>query len=121
MVLLPLGIAAPMFLVAVLPKQLGEAAGLALGVGTMIYTLVFCPVPRVEGYQDVASYLAKNVPHDGVVLYSGYRDANLIFDLATIDERSDITIVRADKLLLSVPAGEPRGGGQQRGYDVRDD
>ena len=83
MVLLPLAVAAPLFLTAILPKPLGEFAGLALGIGTLLYTLVFCPVPRVEGYQDIALYLAKNVPHDGVVLYSGYRDANLIFDLAT--------------------------------------
>jgi hypothetical protein len=117
MVLLPLTIAAPLFLVAVLPKPLGEPAGLALGIGTLLYTLTFCPVPRVEGYQDIASYLSKNVPHNGVVLYSGYRDANLIFDLATIASRSDITIIRADKLLLSVPAGERRRGITQSADD----
>jgi hypothetical protein len=117
MVLLPLAIAAPLFLLTVLPKKLGEPAGLALGLGTLLYTLVFCPVPRVAGYQDIASYLAKNVPRDGLVLYSGYRDGNLIFDLATIGERSDITIVRVDKLLLSAPVGERRRGIKQADYD----
>ena len=118
MVLLPLAVAAPLFLTAILPKPLGELAGLGLGIGTLLYTLVFCPVPRVEGYQDIALYLAKNVPHDGVVLYSGYRDANLIFDLATTGQRSDITVVRADKLLLSVPAGERRRGVTQSDDDA---
>ena len=100
MALLPLAVAAPLSLATVLPKPLAGPAGLALGAGTLLYTLVFCPVPRVEGYQDIASYLSKNVPHDGVVLFAGYRDANLIFDLATMGNRSDIAVVRADKLLL---------------------
>jgi Dolichyl-phosphate-mannose-protein mannosyltransferase len=117
MVLLPLAIAAPLFLLVVLPRKLGEPAGLALGIGTLLYTLIFCPVPRVAGYQDIAIYLAKTVPHDGVVLYSGYRDGNLIFDLATITNRSDITVVRVDKLLLSAPVGERRRGIKQADYD----
>jgi hypothetical protein len=117
LVLLPMGIAAPLFLLAILPKPLGEPAGLALGLGTLLYTLIYCPIPRVAGYQDIASYLASNVPHDGVVLYSGYRDANLIFDLATVGNRSDITVVRVDKLLLSAPVGERRRGVTQSADD----
>jgi hypothetical protein len=117
MVLLPLAIAAPLFLCATLPKPLGETAGLMLGVGTLVYTLIFCPIPRIEGYQGIASYLAKNVPRNGVVLYSGYRDANLIFDLATINNRSDIAVIRVDKLLLTVPVGERRRGVRQTDYD----
>ena len=117
MVLLPLAIAAPLFLLVTLPKWLGAPAGLALGIGTLLYTLLLCPTPRVEGYREIASYLAKNVPQNGLVLYSGYRDGNLIFDLSTIRGRSDITIVRADKLLLSVPSGEMRRGVKQADYD----
>jgi hypothetical protein len=118
MVLLPLAIAAPLLLLAILPKPVGELAGFALGAGTLAYTLIFWPVPRVEGYADIALYLAKNVPRNGVVLYSGYRDANLIFDLATNRDRSDISVVRADKLLLSAPVGERRRGVRQADYDL---
>jgi hypothetical protein len=117
MVLLPLAIAAPLLLLAILPKPVGELAGFAIGAGTLAYTLIFCPVPRVEGYADIALYLAKNVPHDGVVLYSGYRDANLIFDVAANRDRSDISVVRVDKLLLSAPVGERRRGVRQADYD----
>lgn len=113
MVLLPLAITAPLFLLAVLPKSLGEPAGLALGMGTLLYTLVFFPVPHMKGYQEVASFLSANVPRDGIVVYSGYRDGNLIFDLTALGNRSDITVIRADKLLLSVPAGERRRGVRQ--------
>ena len=117
MVLLPLAITAPMFLLTILPKSFGEFAGLGLGTGGLVYTLVFCPIPIVAGYQDIAAYLARNVPRGGVVLYSGYRDANLIFDLTTIQERSDISVVRVDKLLLSAPVGERRRGIRQADYD----
>ncbi|HET6307053.1 MAG TPA: hypothetical protein VFG12_07695, partial [Rhodopila sp.] len=85
--------------------------------GTLLYTLAFCPVPRVEGYQHIASFLAKNVPRNGVVLYSGYRDGNLIFDLTATGHRPDITVIRLDKLLLSVPAGERRRGASQSADD----
>ncbi|HEX3575103.1 MAG TPA: glycosyltransferase family 39 protein [Rhodopila sp.] len=117
MVLLPLAIAAPVLLLRALPRPLGEAAGLVLGAGTLAYTLLFCPVPRLDGYEQIAAYLAKNVPPNGVVVYSGYRDANLVFDLAAIPGRSDIAVIRTDKLLLSVPFGEPRRGVKQASYD----
>ncbi len=61
--------------------------------------------------------MQQNVPHDGLVVYSGYRDGNLIFDLAAIRGRSDITIVRVDKLLLTVPVGERRRGVRQADDD----
>jgi hypothetical protein len=109
MVLLPLAITGPLFLATVLPRRLGEAAGLALGVGTLAYTLVAVPAPSVSGYRHIADYLARTVPKNGIVLFSGYRDGNLLFNLAA-SSRSDIGVVRLDKLLLSVPAGERRRG-----------
>lgn len=117
MVLLPLAIAAPLFLLTLLPRPLGEGAGLALGIGTLAYTLIFCPVSRVEGYPEIALFLSKHVPRNGIVLFDGYRDGNLIFDLTAIPDRSDIAIVRADKLLLTVQAGERRRGVEQADYD----
>ena len=120
LVLLPLAIAAPLFLLAVLPRRVGEMAGLALGAGTLAYTLVFCPVMRVDGYKQIAEYLAAKVPHDGAVAYFGYRDANLVFDLSAIPGRPDISVVRIDKLLLSVPAGERRRGVKQVDYSEAD-
>jgi hypothetical protein len=113
MVLLPLAIAGPLFLLMIPPRPLGELAGLALGVGTICYSLMFCPVDRVGGYKEIAAYLAEKLPRNGVVAYSGFRDANLIFDLAAIPGRSDITVVRIDKLLLSAPVGERRRGVKQ--------
>jgi hypothetical protein len=117
MVLLPLAVAGPLFLLAALPRRFGEPAGLALGVGSLMYTLWFCPVDRISGYQDIAAFLAQSVPHDGVVLFAGYRDANLIYDLSTFRDRADIAVVRVDKLLLSAPVGERRRGVKQEDFD----
>jgi hypothetical protein len=116
-VLLPLAVAVPLLLTQVLPSRIGAFAGLGLGVATMAYSLIFCVVPRVGGYQDIAAYLARSVPQNGVVAYLGYRDGNLIFDLAAIRERPDIAVVRIDKLLLSAPVGERRRGVKQNDYD----
>jgi hypothetical protein len=117
MVLMPLVVAAPLLLCAIIPKPFGGIAGFAIGAGTLVYTLTFCPVSRVDGYSQIARYLADNVPRDGVVVYSGYRDANLIFDLAALPGRGDISVIRVDKLLLSAPVGERRRGVTQANYD----
>jgi len=66
----------------------------------MAYSLLLLPVPTVRGYGEIANYVAANLPHDGVVIYSGYRDGNFVFNMRTHVERGDITILRADKLLL---------------------
>ena len=116
MVFLPLAFAAPLFLYQLLPKNFGEFAGLALGVSTLAYTLLIYPVMRVDGYREVASYLAMHAPDDGLVAYFGYRDANLIFDLSDIPARNDIAVVRIDKLLLSAPVGDQRRGVKQVNY-----
>jgi hypothetical protein len=63
-------------------------------------------VPRVDGYRALALWLGHAAPANAVIVFSGYRDGNLIFDLIADAHRPDIAVVRADKLLLSVPAGE---------------
>jgi hypothetical protein len=93
--------------------QFGDAAALALG--SVVACLgIAAHEPRVDGYGDIAAYVAAHTPPHGVVLFDGYRDGNLVFDLMTIAKRPDIAVVRADKLLLSVRFGERerRGVGQ---------
>jgi 4-amino-4-deoxy-L-arabinose transferase-like glycosyltransferase len=106
MILLPLSVAACAAPCQWLPRSVGSPTALALGAGTLAYSLIFQPMPRVTGYRDIALWLAAHAPPHAVVVYDGYRDANLVFDLMTAAARPDIAVVRADKLLLSVPAGE---------------
>jgi len=85
---------------------------LALGGGTLLYSLFFYPAPSIDGYQTVADYVAKNAPPNAVVLFSGYRDGNFIFDLRAHEERDDIATLRSDKLLLRIRIERARGVGQ---------
>jgi hypothetical protein len=114
MILLPLALSAALFVQRVGGPRLGTAASGFLGAGQLFYALVALHVPRVEGYHQVADWIAAHAPPSAVVLFNGYRDANLVFDLAVEDHRPDITVLRADKLLLSVPSGERERGLSER-------
>lgn len=117
MSLLPLVLGLPLLLRATLPTRLGQAASLDIALAVGVHTLATDPVPIVRGYAGVARYLDQHLTKSGVVLYSGYRDGNLVFDIAALN-RPDIAVVRADKLLLAVPAGERRRGVEQKSVDA---
>lgn len=107
---LPLCIAAGVALCRLRPAWLGPPLCLALGGTVLLHSVVFDRVPRVDGYRQLALWLAHSAPANAVVVFSGYRDGNLIFDLIGDAHRPDIAVVRADKLLLSVAAGERTRG-----------
>jgi 4-amino-4-deoxy-L-arabinose transferase-like glycosyltransferase len=113
MMAFPLLIFAVLALHRILPQLAAPAATMALGLGTFGYSLLFYPVPAVDGYAAVANYVAAHAPKNAVVLFSGYRDGNFIFDMRT-EKRRDISIIRADKLLLRVAVERRRGVGQAK-------
>jgi len=92
--------------------MLGQAAVLLLGVGTYCYSLFWYPPPVVAGYREVAAYVADHAPIGGVVMFSGYRDGNFVFDMREHTERGDLTLLRADKMLLRISVERIRGVGQ---------
>jgi hypothetical protein len=104
--ILPLCMSAMVALHQALPRGAGEYACLALGAGVLLHSVVFGHVPRVNGYAEIARFIGNAAPANAVIVYSGYRDGNLVFDLMTLAHRPDIAVIRADKLLLSVPVGE---------------
>lgn len=111
-VMTPFVILAAASLVYFLPRRIAGLAACVVGIGTLAYTLIAVPVPVITGHQALADYAAAAAPPDGVVLFSGYRDGNFVFDLRTHEERRDITILRADKLLLRVAVERQRGVGE---------
>jgi hypothetical protein len=111
MMAFPLMIFAVLALHRVLPRPTAPAATAALGIATFGYSLLFYPAPAIEGYAAVADYVAQHAPKNAVVLFSGYRDGNFIFDMRT-EKRRDISIIRADKLLLRIAVERARGVGQ---------
>ncbi len=50
-----------------------------------------------------------HAPLGGLVLFSGYRDGNFVFDMREHPERRDLTLLRADKLLLRIAVERIRG------------
>lgn len=66
------------------------------------HTVLMRPVHYVQGYQEAAQYVAIHAPKNSSVLFSGYRDGSFVFNMRTQEKRSDLSVVRADKLLLKV-------------------
>jgi len=108
----PLVLFAVLALPRFLPARLAPAAAAALGAATFLYSLVFYPPPTVEGYRAVTDYVAQHAPPNAVIMFSGYRDGNFVFDLRTHEERSDVSTIRTDKLLLRMAVERERGIGQ---------
>lgn len=117
MILFPLLVGAALALHRFLPAAWAQAATLLLGLATFGWSLVADPPPSIAGYAAVADYVAAHAPKNAIVLFSGYRDGNFVFDLRTHEERRDIVTLRADKLLLDVAVERSRGVGE-KDYDA---
>ncbi|QIM51872.1 ArnT family glycosyltransferase [Hydrogenophaga crocea] len=100
--LLPLVLAAVVGLSALLPPRwLKPVLGL-LVLATAVQTFVWRPVFYVDGYAKVVDEITRLAPRDSVVLFSGYRDGSFVFNLRAREDRRDLSVLRADKILLSV-------------------
>lgn len=82
-------------------RRLGEFAFAVIVIATGLYTLLFAPSPRIEGYREAAEWISAHAPKDAVVVFSGKRDGSFIFNMRTMPRR-DISILRSDKILLTV-------------------
>ena len=74
----------------------------AFGLTVFMGTLLFNPAPYVSGYNKAADYIIENAPRNAVVLFSGHKDGDFIFNVRAHSERDDITVLRADKLFLNI-------------------
>jgi Dolichyl-phosphate-mannose-protein mannosyltransferase len=101
-----------------LPGRAAPVAIAGLGIATFLYSLIFYPPPRIEGYAEVADYVATHAPKGGVILFSGYRDGNFVFDLRSHEDRRDLWTIRADKLLLRIAVERVRGV-EQANFDEK--
>ncbi|MDN5752357.1 MAG: glycosyltransferase family 39 protein [Nitrosospira sp.] len=89
-------------------KKTGLIVAGAVTAGSVAWLLVAYPVHWVSGYSEVADVVLKQAPRNSVVLFSGYRDGSFIFNIRA-GQRSDISVARADKLLLRVAIERERG------------
>jgi hypothetical protein len=73
-----------------------------IGALTVVQTVAGRPIKTVEGYRDVAAWVADHAPRGSVVVFSGRRDGAFIFNMREREDRRDLSVVRADKLLLRI-------------------
>jgi len=98
----------PLFLFAVLalnrslPKAWASTLAITLALVMLGKATFIDQVPAISGYRQTADYVAEHASKDSVVLFSGYRDGSFIFNMRSYDERDDLSILRADKLLMRV-------------------
>lgn len=101
-ILWPLVLAGFLLLHLALPAMLARAAAGLAAVATIAWTLIYVPVPYVGGYAQAVDYIARHAPRNATVVFSGKRDGAFVFDMRAREDRRDIDVIRADKLLLRV-------------------
>lgn len=82
---------------------------IAVALFYLIDSLFFKQTPYIDGYKEAANFTAQYAPPHSAVLFSGYRDGSFIYNMRTHSERSDLTILRADKFLLKVAVKREMG------------
>ena len=88
---------------------------MAFAAGSFAYTLAEKPVPYVSGYRAAAQYVCSMAAPDSVVMFSGLRDGSFIFNVKSMPECKNMTVIRADKLLLKVAIHRDLFGVQEFG------
>lgn len=73
-----------------------------LTLAVVLQTVFWRPVFYVDGYAEAARYVAKVAPKDSAVVFSGYRDGSFVFNMRAVQDRPDLSVIRADKFLLRV-------------------
>jgi len=111
-VLVPLVFLASAAIHRLAPAARSAPLACALALGTFVYSLFLYPPPAVAGYKEVADYVADHAAQNTIVLFSGYRDGNFVFNIRAREDRRDLFVVRADKLLLRISVERERGVGQ---------
>ncbi|MBV8841171.1 MAG: glycosyltransferase family 39 protein [Bryobacterales bacterium] len=114
LILLPLAFFAVRALTRFAPPAIVPILAVTFAVVSFGNTMLRHPPPYVDGYAKAAEYIAARAPRGSVVLFSGYRDGAFIFDLRRQLKRTDLWVLRADKLLLRVAVGRQLGVEQLR-------
>jgi hypothetical protein len=101
-ILPPVVLSAAVALSRLLPTRVAALACAALAALVLAQTVWMRPVHHVGGYAEAADFVSRKAARDTAVLFSGYRDGAFVFNMRTREDRRDLSVVRADKILLSV-------------------
>jgi hypothetical protein len=72
------------------------------GVAIAVTTLYIVPPQRDVGYAEAAAMVAREAPENAVVMFAGHKDGDFVYNIRSQGFRNDITVLRADKLLLDL-------------------
>ena len=116
----PLVVFAILAIIRIIPPRIAPYAAVAFAVFSFAHTLITNHVPYVSGYRAAAQYVCSIAPPDSVVMFSGMRDGSFIFNVKSMPECKNVTVIRADKLLLRVAIDRRLFGVQEFGVtDVK--
>lgn len=112
-ILPPVVLAAASLLAQLKRPALAGVALAGLVIAIAVQTIMFRPVLYVQGYAQAAEFVAQHAPRNSKVLFSGYRDGSFVFNMRAREDRRDMSVVRADKMLLKVAVRRELGVGQK--------
>lgn len=101
-ILFPVCFLAAFAIHALLPGRIKTGGVVSVALASAAASVLLDPVPAVAGYRAAAEFVASRLPEGGTVLFSGKRDGSFIFNVRELDAHRQITVIRADKLLLRV-------------------
>lgn len=110
--ILPLAILAVLAINRILTRfgqPYATLAALLLALSNVVYALFFQSVPYVQGYAEAARVVLDRSPDNSMILFSGQRDGSFIFNIRTFKTEKNVSILRADKILLSLSIERSRG------------
>jgi 4-amino-4-deoxy-L-arabinose transferase-like glycosyltransferase len=110
-ILAPLALFAVAVLYRLVPTRLAGPACFLFGLGVFAYGTAAVAVPRVDGHKAAAELVAALAPERTTIMFHGQRSASFIFNLRANSPRSDLHVLRAEKLLVHYRQG--------RGADTR--
>jgi 4-amino-4-deoxy-L-arabinose transferase-like glycosyltransferase len=104
-ILAPLALFAVAALYRLIPTRLAGPACFIFGLGVFAYGTTAVAVPRVDGHKAAAELVAALAPERTTILFNGQRSASFIFNLRANSPRSDLHVLRAEKLLVHYRQG----------------
>jgi 4-amino-4-deoxy-L-arabinose transferase-like glycosyltransferase len=104
-ILAPLALFAVAALYRLIPTRLAGPACFIFGLGVFVYGTTAVAVPWVDGHKAAAQFVAAAAPERTTILFHGQRSASFIFDLRANSPRSDLHVLRAEKLLVHYRQG----------------
>jgi len=111
----PLVLFSILAIIRCLPARVASYVALLFAVWSFGHTLIKQHIPRITGYREAAQYVCSVAPADSAVLFSGWRDGSFVFNIRTLPECKNLTVLRADKLLLRVAIHRDLFGVQELG------